>query len=742
MIFLLTSSFALIPNANIKLFAITESGEGIDADLYVNIANGQGNIWSSIDSLVGTSTQSTEKTAIELLEKYNFDYLEHDYYFSIKSSARVVDGPSAGLPTALLLIHMIKDKQLPEYVSGTGTISSSGNIGKVGGILEKTKYAAKKGIKIFFIPKSELEVVVKEDEVKKVNLSDYAYDKYGIKVIGIDKIDEVFKYNLEDINDIPIEQKTKEEIPIYVPKDNNFLDSLAGFYTYLTEYQNEVQTNIDVVDNALKNSDLEDNDLLTELYSAFTDAKTDFDAGKSAYEKKYLYTAANHFFNANIFLNLISDILLNEDYINDPEELNKLADNLLTDYNKNLDKVPCNGYEWHIAAQERYLWARARIDSIKTTLGYDKATNISRLKEYEDAKEWLKISKLFLSYTLKDNCYLDSKPYIQSVNQIQDELSKTDSLLKKYPDLIFAEKWLNGSKDANKLSWHFASIYDGATALAYINSFLELKDKNLEYTKESSYNLIEEIKDTNSNFIWVNLYLQQASYLYNEGEFYEEKELEEEALTSYKSAYQIALFSKNLLQVTEDIEKNKSSISYTYKDNISIKTEIVDFDIYKILALILIIGIIIMFVIIIIFYQKIKYKTNLDQYLEFVENRIRKIKLLTKDIEEQYKKQKISYSNYKEILSNFSRELSILEQDRKEINQKTREIESIETILEQKQNKIEEYRRQYNSGNITHEDYINKMEINNKEVKRMKRNLEKDLKELTEKVLEKPKVKK
>ena len=58
--------------------------------------------------------------------------------FEIESEAKIVDGPSAGLPITLALIKMVTDKPLPNYVSGTGTIASNGNIGKVGSVLENS----------------------------------------------------------------------------------------------------------------------------------------------------------------------------------------------------------------------------------------------------------------------------------------------------------------------------------------------------------------------------------------------------------------------------------------------------------------------------------------------------------------------------------------------------------------------------------------------------------------------------
>ena len=55
----------------------------------------------------------------------------------------------------------------------------------------------------------------------------------------------------------------------------------------------------------LTNTTIKDNDLITQLFGLMSDAKETIALGKSANEKNYLYSSANHLFLANISLNLI-----------------------------------------------------------------------------------------------------------------------------------------------------------------------------------------------------------------------------------------------------------------------------------------------------------------------------------------------------------------------------------------------------------------------------------------------------
>lgn len=737
-ILLLPCVFSNIINEdNMKLFAVTPEGIGTDANLAISIKPGTGQVWSSIKSLVGTSTQNTEKTAVELLQKYAKNTTEYDYFFSINSTAKVVDGPSAGLPTLLLLIYMIEGKDLPDYVSGTGTISSSGQIGKVGGVIEKTKYAAQTGIKIFFIPASELEAVIKEDnEVKKVNLASYAYEKYGIKVIGIENIDDVLKYNLNDINTVKIPNQKKEEKPIYDPPATTFRDNLKDFYNYISKYNEEVNTNILLVETVLKDTDLEDSDLLTELYSLLQDAKEAYNDGKSAYSKNYLYSSANQFFKANVSVNLIKDLIENSEILTANTKINELVKNLQKDYNLPFNNISCNNYEWQISAQERYLWATKRINNILSTPGNDKTTNILKLRDYEEAKEWLKIAKLFSGYAIQDYCYLNQKPYKESADQVLDEIKKADAIIAKY-DLTDQDKWIQGAKDAKDMNWYFATVFEGATALASINSYLELKDLNLPQIKQMVEEQLKELEPyTKKDYVWTNLYLQHANYYYNEGLFYEEKSQEQNALESYKSAYQLGLFAKNLSQVTEDIEKNKQSISYidTKSKEKNIKN-IGDWNFYQGLAFVFVLVILILIFVLIIFYNKVKANKG-DQYLMYINFRISKIKQFLIQAEKDYKNKKLSDQNYVELTENLLKELQFLNEEGVKISKKTEEIKEFENQIDIRHKKVKELKENYSKNLISQDEYFTKLREYDIEVSDIQKKIDEDVKEVTKTALE------
>jgi uncharacterized protein len=730
-IFLLFNINALITDSQIKLIAVTPDGQGTDANLNIHIKDGSGRIWSAIDSLVGTSTQNTEKVAVELLDNYIKNHERYDYLFEIESEAKLVDGPSAGLPITLALIKMVTNEYLPKYVSGTGTIASNGNIGKVGSVLEKTRYAAEIGIKVFFVPKTELDVVVNEDnEIKKVNLSEYAYSKYNMKVIGVENIKEVLKYNLEDYENIKLSfnTETKEEL-IYNPPDSKLQTNLEDFKNYIEEYQTETELNLELVSNLLNTTAIKDNDLITQLFGLMSDAKESITLGKGANEKNYLYSAANHLFLANISLNLIKDILENENILND----NKIIDNktkLLKEIVIDYDGIPCNNYEWYIGSQERYLWAQNKINDILTTPGVDLSVNLLKLRSYEEAKEWLKIAELFKKYSKKDTCYIDDSKYLVSNQDILNELEKAQIVIQKY-ELYDSEKWYDGALDANLRSWHITSIFESAITLAIVNTHLELKDKNIFEIKDYTENALESINA--KDYIWPNLYLQHANYLYNEGKFSEDNNNLENAELAYISAYQLALFSNNLLSVIEDLERNKQNISYTniMKNNSYLNTQ----DLYLKIIILFIIIILILGVALGIFYKKTQTKDNLERYLEYLDFRIKKLKMLLIDLENDCRKQKISPEIYEDFSEKCYNEIDVLNSEKENLITNIQHVREINYEINKKHSKIKEIKELYLKDKITHNEYLKKIKEYDITLSKLKKSKNDDIKKISENIL-------
>ena len=233
-------------------------------------------------------------------------------------------------------------------------------------------------------------------------------------------------------------------------------------------------------------------------------------------------------------------------------------------------------------------------------------------------------------------------------------MEKAQIVIQKY-ELYDSDKWCIGALDANVKSWHITSIWK-CNYISISKYTFKLKDKNLSTIKEHTETTINSINT--KNYIWPNLYLQHANYLYNEGKFSEDNNKLEHAELAYFSAYQLALFSKNLLSVIEDLEINKQNITYTkiVKNSTNVNTE----DLYFKVIILFIIIILILGITLGIFYKKTQTKDELEKYLDYLNFRIEKLKILIVDLEKDWRKQKISPEIYEDFTNKCYNEIDVL----------------------------------------------------------------------------------
>lgn len=98
------------------------------------------------------------KVAVSYVKnKYNHLLNNIDLHFHFLSASIPKDGPSAGVSITSALISLLEKKQIPEDVAFTGEISLNGNILKIGKLKEKIIGAYNKGIKVVYIPRSNVD---------------------------------------------------------------------------------------------------------------------------------------------------------------------------------------------------------------------------------------------------------------------------------------------------------------------------------------------------------------------------------------------------------------------------------------------------------------------------------------------------------------------------------------------------------------------------------------------------------
>ncbi len=186
------------------------SEEGALLNISVEIRPGKGRVLVQTTPLMGVIFQDAANTAVFVAERETGRQLtSSDIIFSITAKDEIpgVDGPSAGALMTLLTISAIENTPLNDSITLTGTIDTEGNIGEIGGVLEKAKAVEAGGKSLFLIPRENSELVTYKLVERKfggftvvsrqpeiVDAEEYIEKNVGINIEYVDTIDDVLKY--------------------------------------------------------------------------------------------------------------------------------------------------------------------------------------------------------------------------------------------------------------------------------------------------------------------------------------------------------------------------------------------------------------------------------------------------------------------------------------------------------------------------------------------------------------------
>ncbi|MDO8634480.1 MAG: S16 family serine protease [archaeon] len=562
------TAFALVSDQHIKVLAVTSNGQGLTADLFLRVEpTGDGTVWVAAKPLVGTTTQSAAQTAVELAKNYSSDVKNHDYKFSIESTASVVEGPSAGAAMALVVISAFEDKKIPLNVAVTGTIDGEGNVGQVGGVFEKTKEAAKQGIDLFLIPKGEAIQTIREDGVvQSINLVEYGPTQLGMKVIEVATIDEVIKYAFSDIEKINIDEIiAQSEIPEFVPQQITYGEHLQPMKELVNNYVDETKVIIDESRNAVSTALINDQVVLNTLLELLNNSESLVREAEILNTQNYLYSAANFSFLARVNALTAKDIATNPSLLS----LNSTALEVkINGLNKEINafedilesNMPFEGMEWFVSAQERLSYAKLNIEKLSNTQtvivdGTDSPeVALERVFEYEFAVAWVDVAKDFESISQSSQRFVrpDSK-FKELSEKLVTEAETALSTLPVDFDVSDIERRLNGAKLENSKEWFIAGAVDAATAKALATSEVLTFDKSLEELSQllaQKISALEKNIDSSSHvFSWAPLYLAHSKYFLEASKYYSESGETSRAVGALRSGISLISIAEEIFAV-------------------------------------------------------------------------------------------------------------------------------------------------------------------------------------------------
>lgn len=156
--------YASKSKASVIVPAVDQSGNGVTAEITIEIQPGTGRILFDVQNVLSYfDTQDSARTAIEVAENITQrDLSNSDVFVIIRSDAPVVEGSSAGAAMAVASIAAIEDKLINSSVMITGTVNHDGTIGLVGEVETKAEAVKAAGATLFLVPLKQSEEVVYE----------------------------------------------------------------------------------------------------------------------------------------------------------------------------------------------------------------------------------------------------------------------------------------------------------------------------------------------------------------------------------------------------------------------------------------------------------------------------------------------------------------------------------------------------------------------------------------------------
>ena len=728
---LLTECFAIIEKASIPIFAVTESEDrAIEAQLTITIVPGSGKIWSSVGPLVGTSTQHTEKIAVELAKNYFKDVNKYDYLFDINSNASVVEGPSAGAAMALLLITMLQNKPLPGYVAITGQISEDGSVSSVGGVFAKAERAAESGIKLFMIPKGDAYQTHRfPDGIKTVNLVEYAPRAWGMKVVEVANIDEVLEYAFMDLNKIDVNTQVKEQEP-FAPEAIPLRKNLEPMKELTARYITRAEKEIKAARDALNDSKLLDSRVVSALLDSLTNSQKNVEKAKLLYEGNYLYSAANYAFVSIVNARVVKDLANNPSLL---KSESMLLDSWTSQLQSRVDELAehlgkfytLERFEWLVAAKERLAWAELTLQKISGTktiiignngIVEDISVPLKNLQDYEFALGWYEIASDFYNIAKEASDKFEAEPLLE--DKAKEYIIKAENCVALlYEEDEDIKRRLDAAKLELKKGWYDAALFDAASAYGLCSSYNNMKGKSLSELIVSLETKIASVKNKlrrNEEAVWAELYIAHAEYFLKLARHLKEQNALSRAIENAKAGLNLALFADEILNAAnyakEAFEKTEQIPFTEPLPEISPEKPQAESESLNKLAVtagiaiaMLIFGSFIV-AILIIFLHKREGKAPLTEK-EQIKAKIATLEKALHDLDRKLARNLITHESYVATKRIYEEQLKLLKEELSRKSKQLLEIDRHRAQLKELQFMLDQIKEQYQAGELLEEDY-------------------------------------
>ena len=343
------STIAIQNAGNIKLLAVYHEGNkfsGSPADLQLEIKPGDGRVFIETIPLSKVDTQISTRFAKQIACKFaEVDCRQYDFFYTIKSAAGIVGGPSAGSAIAVLTATMLMDLNLKEDVTISGTINSGELIGPVGSLKEKIDAAKMSGINTVMIPAVQQEL----EDSNVTSLVDYG-KSLGVVVVPVNTLSEA-------MSTITGEEFFEEDRDIEIPE--SYMKIMKQVSDVLCDKAHELINESSVFDLT------QEKEVFLENVKSIQEAKNLTKKSTIAYEEGNYYSRASYCFGAN----LLARKVLYEEQNLDEEQLQEEIKNILHDVEvldrntEQQEKKTLTDLQTYMIVKERILEAKKVLES-------------------------------------------------------------------------------------------------------------------------------------------------------------------------------------------------------------------------------------------------------------------------------------------------------------------------------------------------------------------------------------------
>lgn len=491
--------------------AVSLTLRGFITAIDIEIRPGKGRIYISSQPFSGIGLQSSEKVAVKVAEEYTgIPFKNYDVSVAIDTNASFVDGNSAGSALAIGIISAILNRTIPNDIMITGTIEEDGSIGRVGGIYWKAKAAAEAGARILLIPEGQAREsssffrvkdawkrMLMDKRVVVRDLRKYAKEKWNLTIIEVGRIEYALKFfwNEVDLDDMIYYTEDIRITPDINVSDNPMRD-IANFKI------KEAKLKYEFLRKQIQNSRMKKyfSHKLEQVNKTIKESIKFFD-------KKNYYIAADRAFSAcietDVMWYFIRFVRTGSNYGYLSEMSREARAKLKSVYVLiNPDMIQDNmGGEWVISSQQRYCWAKARLDNIDKIKKPEKA-----LYTLAAVNQWIDSVILFskIAYTIASGggYRLDN---ISAEKMCRNRLKNLRGrLTEKTPDIIY---YLYKSAELEMENRWYLTCNIELSAIHYLEELQgaggEIEELYIKDVKE----ILGELKKRNMTYIWISSYL-------------------------------------------------------------------------------------------------------------------------------------------------------------------------------------------------------------------------------------------